>query len=337
LNLRNGILLGTLAVQAILLIVVFWPEAAASEPVQLFDGLERDDIIQVILSDSTGRRIELARGPDGCTLPDADGYPCKLDEMLSLMDKLAALSTENLVTQTAASHRRLGVADDEFERLIEFGLSDGTSHRLLLGTSPRLRSIHVRAGSRNEVYLAPGISTSDAGVVAVSWTDTRYLTIPRDDVVAIGLVNAQGVFNLDRDGSGEWAIEGLGDGETVDQGAVNAVLSRVTALSMRRPLGKTELDSYGIGNPGAVVTVETRDAEGNERTYTLWVGSEIEEDEFAAKSSESEYFVVLPGFSAGDLVEKTRDDLVNPPPTPTPPATSTPATSTSATSTSDTP
>ena len=325
-NLRNGILLGVLAVQAILLVVVFWPEVAVADPVQLFEGLERDDIIQVILRDSTGRRIELARGPDGCTLPDADGYPCKLDEMLSLMDKLAALKTENLVSQTAASHRRLGVADDEFERLIEFGLSDGTSHRLLLGTSPRLRSVHVRAGGRNEVYLASGISSSDAEVVAASWTDTRYLTIPRDDVVAIGLGNAQGRFDLKRGDSGEWAINGLGDGETVDQGAVNAVLSRVTALSMRRPLGKREMDSYGIGDPGAVVTVETRDADANEGTYTLWVGAEIGEDEFAAKSSESEYFVVLPGFSAGDLVEKTRDDLVNPPPTPTPPATSTPDT-----------
>ncbi len=322
-NLRNGILLGTLAVQAILLVVVFWPEAAASEPVQLVEGLERDDIIQVILSDSTGRRIELARGPDGCTLPDADGYPCKLDEMLLLLDKLAELNTENLVSQTAASHRRLGVADDEFERLIEFGLSDGTSHTLLLGTSHRLRSVHVRAGGQNAVYLASGITISDAGVAAVSWTDTRYLTIPRDEVVAIGLVNAQGIFDFERDSSGEWAIEGLADGETVDQVAVNAILSRVTALSMRRPLGKTELDSYGIGDPGAVVTVETRDADGNEDTYTLRVGAEIEEDEFAAKSSESEYFVVLPGFSAGDLVEKTRDDVVNPPPTPTPPATST--------------
>ena len=322
-SLRNGILLGIFAVQAIVLVAVFWPEPGLPEPEQLFSGLERDQIIRVAISDSTGRRVELARGPGGCTFPDADGYPCNLDEMLSLLDKIAALQSENLVSQTAASHRRLGVADNEFERLIEFGLSDGTSHRLYLGTAPRLRTVHVRAGGQSAVYLATTISTSDAAVVAASWTDSLYLSVPRDDVVAIGLGNAQGSFEFTRDEAGEWDMDGLLEGETVDQGALNAILSRVTALTMRRPLGKTELDSYGIQDPGAVVTVETRDAEGNTRVYTLTVGAEIEDDAFAVKSSESEYFVLLPGFSGEDLVEKTREDLVDPPPTPTPAATST--------------
>ena len=322
-NLRNGILLGILAVQAIVLVAVFWPEPAPPAPEQLFAGLERDQVIQLTLSDSIGRRVQMTRGPEGCTFPHADGYPCKLDEMLSFLDKIVALKSENLVSQTAASHRRLGVGDDDFERLIELGLSDGTSRKLFLGTSPRLRSIHVRSGDDSPVYLASTLTITDAAVVAISWTDSRYLSVPSDDVVAISLDNAQGRFEFERVGGGEWDMEGLGEGETVDQAVVDAILRRVAALAMRRPLGKTELDSYGLQDPGAVVTVETRDAEGIARTYQLSVGADIGSDEFAAKSSESEYYVLIPGYSVKDLVEKTRENLVDPPPTPTTPATST--------------
>jgi len=322
-NLRNRFLLGVFAVQAIVLVALFWPEPPPPTPEQLFAGLERDQIVQVTLSDSTGRRVQLARGPEGCTFPDADGYPCKLDKMLSFLDKIVALKSEKLVSQTAASHRRLSVADDEFGRLIELELTDGTSRKLFLGTSPRLRSVHVRAVGQSAVYLATTISTTDAAVRAISWTESRYLSVPRDDVVAITLNNAQGRFEFERDGAGEWDMEGLAAGETVDQAVLNGILSRVSALSMRRPLGLTELDSYGLQDPGAVLTVETRDAEGNTRTYELLVGAEMGDEDFAVKSSESEYHVLIPGYSVKDFVEKTRENLVDPPPTPTPSATST--------------
>jgi hypothetical protein len=319
----NQILAAVLAVQIMLIAVAFWPRSATvAGGESLFAGLEVEQIAQLTISDATGKQIKFAKETGNWVLSEADGYPCQANKVPEFLEKIVALKTNRLVTQTPASHKRLGVADDDFQRKIELELTDGTSHQLYLGTSPSYGAAHVRADGRDEVYLA-SMSASDAGVNASNWIDTLYFSVTQDQIVALTLENANGRFEFEKDEAGAWTMTDLAADETLSENNVNSLASRVSSLRMLRPLGKTELDDYGLNAPNAVVTVKTLDNEGNEKTHTLRVGAKSEEDNsYVVISSESPYYVRVSEYTVKDFVERTRDDFLELPPTPTPEPTS---------------
>jgi len=317
----NRILAGVLALQIILVAIVFWPRSAASvaggKP--LFPGVEADQIVRLTITDANGNQIQLAKELGNWVLPEADDYPAQESKISELLDKIIALKADRLVTQTPASHKRLKVADNFFERRVEFELADGTKHKLYLGTSPRYGATHVRAHGRDEVYLARGFSIVDVGVQAYNWVDTLYFSVTEDQVVALTLENRNGRFEFEKDDAGTWTMKGLAPGEKLKENNVKSMVARISSLRLLRPLGKTERDDYGLEEPNAVITVQTRDEEGNTKTYTLRVGAKSEEDNsYVVISSESPYYVRVSQYTVKDFVERTRDDFIELPQTPTP-------------------
>ena len=321
-SLRNWVLTAVLALQVAILVAVFWPESAGPGVVQLFAGVEPGNIVRVKISNSSGLHILLARGADGCVLPEAEDYPCLGSKLSSFLDRIAALQTDQLVAKTGASHSRLRVADGEFQKLVELELADGSRHKLYLGTTPRPRTIHVRADNQDSVYLASTMSSSEAGVAATAWIESAYFSVPEREVTAVVVENSEGRFEIEKDADGEWTVKGLAADETLDALDVRAVVFRAASISMRRPLGKTERDDYGFQALRAVVTVTTRDGE----EHVLQIGAEMDGDAYVMKSSESPYYVLVPDFEVKNLVESGRADMVQVPLEPAPAATSTPQT-----------
>jgi hypothetical protein len=326
-NRTNQILAGVLALQIVLVAVMFWPRPAASvtsgEP--LFPGIEADQIVRITVSDATGNQIQLAKSMGTWVLPEADDYPTQEKKVPELLDKIVALKTSRLVTQMPSSHKRLKVADNNFERRIEFELADGTKHRLYLGTSPRYQVTHVRADNQNEVYLASNLSASEIRAQASAWVNTLYLSIPQEQIVGLTLENKNGRFEFEKDDAGTWTMKDLAPDEKFNENNVKSLVARLSSLQMLRPLGKVEQDAYGLKEPNAVVTVKTRDKEGNIKTYSLRVGAKSEEDNsFVVISSESPYYVRMAEYTVKDFVERTRQDFLELPPTPTPAPTPTP-------------
>ena len=318
-SLQIKVLVGVLAIQAVILIVVFWPSSSSIGVEKLLPGLEEVQVTSVAITDSSGRSIRLSGGPSGCVLPEADDYPCQKDKLTSLIDRLINLSTASLLTETAGSHGRLKVADDEFDRLVEIQLADGTPRRIYLGLSPRLRSVHVRVGNRNEVYLSSAISTSDATARVSDWVDTVYFSVPSEQVVALTQENAQGQVRLEKDASGAWLLPEETTVRPLSQAKVQSLVRRAVSLRMLRPLGKEDLETYGLETPGAVLTIQTLDADGNPGEYVLRIGAEgAQEEGFIVKSSESPYYVLLADYVVGDFVENGTVDLLEPPPAATP-------------------
>ncbi len=325
-NRTNQILAAVLVVQIILVGVAFWPRGASfasGEP--LFPGIEADQIVRLTISDAGGEQIQLAKKLGSWVLPEADDYATQEDKVPNLVDKIVALKADRLITQTPDSHKRLKVADDTFERRIEFELEDGTTHTVYLGTSPTYRVIHVRAAGQDEVYLVSGLSvTSDVGVQATNWVNPTYFSVPEKDIVAITLENKQGRFEFEKDDEDKWTMKDLGADEEVIENNVTSLATRVSSVRLQRPLGQTEKAGYDMGDPNAVVTIKTRDDEGNEKTYTLRVGGQIGEDKgFVLKSSESPYYVEVAKYTVETLVERGHDDYARLPETPTPETSST--------------
>ena len=318
-NRQNQILLVVLAVQAVILAAVLWPESTPGMDEPLIEGVERQDVVELVTADISGRNVRLALGADGCVLPDIDNYPCNQEAFLELVDEVLALTKENLVAQTSDSHIRLSVSERSFERTIDLTLSDGGSRRVFLGSVSQIGSIHARVGGEDEVYRVSGISTTDAPVGPANWVDPVYFSTPEDALLSVTVENSGGSIRLLRDAGGEWGIGELAEGEVLDTEAVDLLISKVQSMTIREPLGKSQDPSYRFDQLSALVTVRSLDEDGAERTRTIRVGAEFEDKVvFVVKSSESEYYALVAPFGVRDFVEHTRTDLLVPPPTPTP-------------------
>jgi hypothetical protein len=299
---HNQILAGILVVQIILSVFVFWPRSAAtgaSEP--LFLELEASDIVALTITDDW-------------VLPDADDYPAQADKITPLLDKIVGLTTGRLVTRTDASHKRLQVSPDDFACRIDFETADGTKRTLYLGSSPSYGATHFRVEGQSETYLTSELSIWEAKAEAASWVDTAYLSVPQDGITKLTLESANGTFTFIKNDEGKWTMDGLAADETLDEAKVTSLIGQAASVNMIEPLGKEERAAYGMDEPNAVVTVETGD-----KTITLRVGAkEPDANRYIVISSESPYYVRVYEYSVRDFVEKTRDDFLQSPPTPTP-------------------
>jgi hypothetical protein len=317
-NKQNKILTTVLVIQILVLAVVFWPSSSASSGERLFGELSADQIVRLTIHDADGNRIVLAQDAGKWVLPEAGDFPVQEDLVAPLLDKIVDIRGDRLVTQTSGSHERLKVAAQAFERLIEFDLADGGGHKLYLGTAPNYQVLHVRADDEDAVYLALGLTVYEARAESVAWIDPVYFSVHTDQIVALTLENPNGRFEFAKDEAGVWAMKDLADDETLIQNNVKSLVNRFGSMRMQRPLGQDAQASYGLENPSATVTLETQQ-DGETKTYVLRVGASLEEEEgYVVKSATSPYYVLMADYSVDDLLEKTRQDLIEPPPTPEP-------------------
>ncbi len=325
-NKLNRILIIVLVLQLVLVTVVLWPRSSTSgEGRSLFPDLETNRVVRVTIADAEGARIEIMKDGADWVLPEADGYPVQGEDVASLLVKIAGLRTGQAVTETGSSHERLGVADNAFERRVEFDLDDGTRYTLYVGTSPRYGATHVRAGGQDEVYLTSDLTTYDVGVLPTDWADRVYFSVPSDQVIGLTLENQNGEFKFIRFVSGGelmpaqevWSLTDITPEETLDAEAVSTLLNRVSSVSMIRPLGTEEKPEYGMDEPTAVVTLRTQSEEEGSKLYTLRVGAkDTESGGYVVISSESPYYVRVSEYTVQSLVENTRQDFLELPPTP---------------------
>jgi hypothetical protein len=317
-NKQNKILTTVLVIQIVVLAVVFWPSSSAFGGERLFGELSADQIVRLTIHDASGNRIVLAQDAGKWVLPEAGDFPVQEDLVGPLLDKIVEIRGDRLVTQTSGSHERLGVAAQAFERLIEFELADGGEHKLYLGTAPNYQVLHVRADDEDAVYLALGMTVYEARAEVTAWIDPVYFSVPADQIVALTLENSNGRFEFAQDEAGAWTMKGLAADETLSQNNVRSLANRFGSMRMQRPLGRDEQASYGFDAPSATVTLEAQQDE-EIKTYVLRVGASLEgEGGYVVKSATSPYYVLMADYSVDDLLEKTRQDWIELPPTPEP-------------------
>jgi hypothetical protein len=323
------ILIIILVAQLALMLIVFWPRPSAGGTAKpLLSELKPDDITLLMIRDDKGATIKLAKqGTAASTwvLPDAGDFPVDATKVTPLLAKLTGLKADRPVAQTVASYKQLQVADDTFQRRLDIGSSGGASRTLLIGSASGGRASHVRVGGQNEVYLAGDLTGYEFSTDPASWIDTAYVKAVSADVLGFTLANANGQWSFTKDDKGAWMLDGPAPGEQVDATKVTALLDQVTGLRMTRPLGKTDDPSYGLAQPGALLTLKVKSGDAS-KTLTLAVGAQDTADSsYVVKSSDSPYYVRAAEVSVKDLVEKKRDGLLLAPPTPVVSATPTPA------------
>jgi hypothetical protein len=148
---RNQVLSLVLVIQIALAAVIFWPRSTASGAAAgpLLENFNADQVISLTITDTDSNHVTLTKGAQGWALPEADDYPADGQKISELLNKIEGVRTNRLVTRTESSHQRLKVDENDFVRLVEVQLADGTTHRLnqlagrrrpgLDSISPRLR------------------------------------------------------------------------------------------------------------------------------------------------------------------------------------------------------
>lgn len=337
-NRLNRILSAALVIQIVMAAIVFVPRLfpASAESAPLFGPIEAGDVAGLTVWDDEGNRVDLSRKDGVWVVPDAGDFPADAAKIDGFLGKLSGLTTNPLVTRTSASHKRLKVADDDFLRRVDFTLADGSSRTLFIGTDSTGGTAHVRASGQDEVYLSRDLSRFDANAAISSWIDPVYLNVPQDKMISLTVENGSGTLEFEKDAAGTWTMKGLAAGEVFKPDNLNTMLSRLSSLRMMRPIGTQEEPAYGFDVPNAVITLTATDDAGQVKTYSLRVGAKyVDEDNYVVSSSESPYYVRIAAFSIEDFVTRTREDFLQPPPTPTmtPEATLTPEATSQATPT----
>jgi hypothetical protein len=308
---RNQILALVLVVQIILGAVIFWPRStveAGGGP--LLADFQAAGVTSLVISDTDGNRVALAKSGESWVLPEADDYPANGEAITTVLDKIEAIQTNRLVTQTDASHKRLQVADDDFNRLLDMRLNNDRSYQLYVGSAGGASATHVRAAGQPEVYLTGELTAFDVTAQTSAWVDSLYFTVPATATVKMTLENANGTFEFERDGD-TWTMAGLGEDETLNAANVSSLHNQVTSVRMTAPVGTEAEASFGLDDPQAVVTLET----GSGETHTLRVGAQQTDDNsYIFGSSDSPYYVRVAEFTGSNLIDKTRADFLEVPP-----------------------
>ncbi len=315
-NRRNQVLSILLAIQIVLAVVIFWPRSTVSgaEVGPLLSDFKADDVVSLTITDSDGNHVALSKSSEGWALPEAGDYPADGEKVSSLLQKIGGIQTNRQVTRTESSHKRLKVADDDFVRLIELKLANGDNHQLYVGSSPQASATHIRADNRPETYLTGELASYEANATAARWIDTLYYTVPQTTTVTLTLKNENGEFEFEREEE-KWVMKGLSQDEKLNESNLTSLLEQVTSLRMVEPVGRQEEDWFGLDQPQAIVTLKTEDAQ----VYDLRIGAKDEaNNNYVAKWSESPYYVQVAEYTANNFIDKTREDFIELPPTPTP-------------------
>ncbi|RME65797.1 MAG: DUF4340 domain-containing protein [Caldilineae bacterium] len=309
-----AILAGLLVVQLVAVAILYWPrgEASSTAGAPLFPDFKVDLVKELTITGDNGEQVHFAKNDAGeWVIPEADGFPADGDKITELLNKIGELKATRLVARTASSYDRLQVAEDNFVRRIDIKASQGGPFTLYMGSSPQARSIHVRAGDQDEVYLALNFSELNASNRVVNWIDVLYVSLPQDEIQSLTLENPQGVFTFTKDAGGAWTMDGLGEGEEFIENNFDTLLTSLTSFNMVKPLGKSEKPEYGLDDPTAVITVVTRDSDGNEATHTIRVGAQDPDTKrYVVHASDSEYYVEVASYTVERFVERGRDNFV---------------------------
>ena len=303
---KNLLLLLILLVQAGLVVYALMPEKhqAAKEKIFVSD-ISKEAVTGLTIADDK-QSLELFR-QDGKWLVDREQkYPADADKVNGFIDKLLKLKSHRLVTTTAASHVRLKVADQLFNKKVTISAGD-RQVSLFFGTSPSNKTLHVRLEGEDEVYMARDLSAWEIQANNESWWLGKYIDLPEDTIASLSVTNSGGSFTLKRKDDGTWAL--AGGGTALDSKGVNQFVGKTTHLPLLKYLGQQDKKEYGLTKPEATLVY----TEKNGATVTLAIGPKnADENNHVLKADNSPFYVSVADYVVEPLLQQKADSFAAP-------------------------
>jgi hypothetical protein len=203
------ILSGILVLQIVLVGWVFWPkEPTNSQREPLLGDLKVDEIVDLRITDESGKTIHFSKVGQDWTLPETGNYPVDGEKIQNLLDDLVKVNTGSLVAETETSHKQLQVGDETYARKVELGMAGGSQTGFFVGSSAGVSTAHIRKFGDSNVYLTDALTSYELGTTGSGWIDTAYVNVPSTTVNRFVIRNASGELVFEKDASGGWQMQG---------------------------------------------------------------------------------------------------------------------------------
>ncbi len=320
-QLRLATVLGALLlVQIIITVVVFLPRGGTNfVPERLIAAMQDVGVAELYIEDVQGTVIHLEHvGEAEWVIPEADGYPALEILADQLVEDMVGLDNARPVTETQASHSRLRVDPDEFERRVTAVLEDGNEVILYVGTSPLPRVTHVRLDGDDNVYISTDLRHLEVSTQITRWVDTVYYSVNQSRVRKFTLSNSHGTFEFVRDDNDEWRMQGLAEDEEFNPNNLISLVTTISTMSLTKPLGNVEQPEYGLLLPQASVWLEIENDDATSQV-TILIGADTDTaNRVVLKTSESPWYVEANRFTVDRLINRSREEFLVKPPEPAP-------------------
>lgn len=211
----------------------------ASEALLTFDA---DQVDRIEITEPDKDSLVLEKQDGEWRLPGVDGFPAKATRVDNLIGKLTAMKRGWPVAETDAAAGRFKVEEDAFERRIVLYEDDDEVAELYLGTSPGFRKVHARVADESPIY-AVEFNNFEASRESRDWIDSAILRLATDKITRIEMPDV----TLVRDGD-QLAVEGLGEGESAEQGEIDKLADRIAKLDIQDVHGR-EPDDWNLDDP----------------------------------------------------------------------------------------
>ena len=272
---RPGYILAlVLALQLLLTAALFWPREEAGQELArtgLF-AFASADIDRVTVSDGDNTAV-LARKSGGWIMPEYHDLAVDSARMAMLLKTLPTRERGWPVASRASAAERFEVAEDNFQRRVEYMQEEDSVGVLYLGSSPGFRRIHTRIDDESPIYSVE-FNTFDAPAESAEWIDKTLLQV-----------------------KGVRAIKGLDFRLTLKGGEWTDAKGNVAAKEEAEELvnGLTGLRVTAAADDDATAALEEMDtppsltvtSSGGEFQYRLF---EIEEDRYVQRTDIPVYF-----------------------------------------------
>ena len=265
---------------------MFWPYKGGSNSLNTFANITTNSFESLYILDSNSNSTLIGFENNQCVLIDSENYPCNSDKLNLFFELINKFDEGELISTTVDSHRTLKVHADIYERYVEINLTDGNIVKMYLGTTPRLRSTHFRLADSSNVYLSPNYTNSKFLAVANDWVETEYLDVEEENVTP----------------------------DALNQVKIKSVLTKITSISIRKPVGIERKSEFGYDNANAIVEIFGSDSNGDNFSYILTVGDEYEGEGsnindvlFYVKATNKDYWVLVPEYEVLEITEVDYD------------------------------
>ncbi len=306
-NRSNVALSVLLVIQLALVGLALRPSTTAPPKEKNFlDGIGKEAVTALEIRDEN-TTLRLEKQDNGWIVKADHDYPADSGKIDKLVAKLVGLASNRLVARTPASHVRLKVADEVFNRKLTVTAGE-QSQTLFFGSSPSYKTLHVRLAGEEEVYLVKDLSVWELQTTKESWWTTRYLDVNTADLARLELENRAGKLVLERDKDAEspWRLASAPD-KTLDPQAVEDLLNAACRLNLLSYLGTEDSDTYGLDKPAITLRLATKEG----RSVTVRIGPKRkDENDHVAKREDSPFYVSVAAYAVEKLLDKKAENLV---------------------------
>ncbi|MGY6275453.1 DUF4340 domain-containing protein [Methylomonas sp. MgM2] len=165
---------GLLLAQLLLAAVLFFSQQQGRQPKpEALLGFIPEQADKLIVSDAK-QSVTLTKPGDNWIIPKLKQLPADAGKLNALLNRLKNLQAGWPVATTQSSHKRFEVAEDKFQRRLQFYQGDKPAGELYIGTSPGFKKSHVREPGDDNVY-AVNVSSFEWPAKNDDWLDKSLL------------------------------------------------------------------------------------------------------------------------------------------------------------------